>query len=220
MTMTETVVPAGKREREHKPPVGSGAFETPTARTYVATIVGTSPYSQSLAVREEKRQGETDDDREKRTWRGRIHADEKGEVFIPPTAFKNALYEIAKYLSERKPGKGQQTYTKHFEAGLAVIDPAYLGVHRDDVAGQDLFLSAKGIRGAKGGARVWRTYPVIPAGWRAKVTIHLIDPVLVSSPAVVRRYLEEAGRLIGIGRFRPSNGGYYGRFNVESFKAA
>lgn len=51
------------------------------------------------------------------------------------------------------------------------------------------------------------------------MTIHLIDPVLIASPAIVQRYLEEAGRLIGIGRFRPSNGGYYGRFNVETFKA-
>ena len=217
---TETLVLPGKRLTEGKPTKGTGVVETPTARAYIATIVGTSPYSQSLAVREEKRKGETDDDREKRTWRRRIHADENDDVFIPPTAIKNALYEIAKYLSESRPGKGKLTYTKHFEAGLAVLEPAYLGIKKDDVAGQDLFLSAKGIRGAKGGARVWRTYPVIPPGWRATVRIDLIDDVLIANPDIVQRYLEEAGRLIGVGRFRPSNGGYYGRFTVESFKAA
>ena len=28
--------------------------------------------------------------------------------------------------------------------------------------------------------------------------------------------LREAGKFIGIGRFRPRNNGYYGRFDVES----
>jgi hypothetical protein len=37
---------------------------------------------------------------------------------------------------------------------------------------------------------------------------------------VLEHFLRVAGALIGIGRFRPENGGFYGRFTVESFVIA
>ena len=33
--------------------------------------------------------------------------------------------------------------------------------------------------------------------------------------SVFRKHLEEAGKFIGIGRFRPRNNGFYGRFEVK-----
>jgi hypothetical protein len=35
---------------------------------------------------------------------------------------------------------------------------------------------------------------------------------------IFERCLKEAGNLIGVGRFRPQNGGYFGRFTVKSIK--
>ena len=35
---------------------------------------------------------------------------------------------------------------------------------------------------------------------------------------VFRYHLEQAGTFIGIGRFRPRNNGYYGRFKLDSME--
>ena len=53
-------------------------------------------------------------------WRERLHVNSDGYVFIPPMAFKNCISEIAKYRSDKIPGKRNATYTKHFESGVLV----------------------------------------------------------------------------------------------------
>lgn len=184
-------------------------------KVFLATIEGISPYSQSRGFRAKKNTGETPDAFEERTWRERIHADEDGEAFIPGTAFKNCLSEVAKYLSESVPGKGKATYTKHFEAGLLVPDAVPLGVKKADVECEELFLNADGRRG--GGKRVWKKYPVFRK-WGGTVRIMAFDPVLCDKPDKIREYLTHAGQFIGIGRFRPRNNGYYGRFRVTGFR--
>jgi hypothetical protein len=142
-----------------------------------------------------------------------MHVNDKGEVFIPPMAFKNCLSEIAKYLSVQIPGKGKSTYTKHFEAGVMVIDPLVLPVTKDKVQGEWLFVPADGKRGS--GKRVQKCFPVIHQ-WQGDVTYHVLDDVI--SPEVFEQHLKDAGSFIGIGRFRPRNNGYYGRFSVESVR--
>lgn len=178
-------------------------------------LVGSSPLSFSRPVQSKRNTGEQHDDFEERTWRERIHVDEHGVAFIPPMAIKNCLSDVAKYLSESVPGKGKATYTKHFEAGILVVDMVSLGVKAADIEGERLFVPADGRRG--GGKRVWKTFPVLRT-WKAKVVIYIADPVI--KPEKVLEYLEHAGKFIGLGRFRPRNNGFYGRFRVEEFKSA
>lgn len=178
-------------------------------------LVGVSPISFSAPIQSKKNTGESSDAFEERTWRERIHVDSKGEAFIPPTAIKNCLSDVAKYLSESVPGKGKATYTKHFEAGTLVTDPLMLGVKGSQIEGERLFVPADGKRG--GGKRVWKTFPVIRE-WSAVGCVYVLDPVLFDKPEKVEEYLSHAGKFIGLGRFRPRNNGFYGRFNVVDFK--
>jgi hypothetical protein len=142
-----------------------------------------------------------------------MHADAEGMVFIPPMAFKNCLSEAAKYLTMQIPGKGKSTYTKHFEAGVLVFEPMPLGVHKDKVSGEWFFVPSDGRRGS--GKRVSRCFPVFPK-WSGSVVFHIFDPTITKD--VFQRHLEEAGKFIGIGRFRPRNNGFYGRFEMKSLK--
>lgn len=180
-------------------------------KTAVATLESISPYSQSRHYQVEKLPKEGADDFEKRTWRNRMHLTDDGQVFIPPMAFKNCLSEIAKYLGMQIPGKGKATYTKHIEAGILVTDPLVLPVHGDDVPGEWLFVPADGRRGS--GKRVNRCFPRINQ-WSGQVTFHVMDETVTEE--VFRTHLEQAGAFIGIGRFRPRNNGYYGRFRVTN----
>ncbi len=180
-----------------------------------ANLESISPYSQSKHYEIEKigrASGATTEsakDYEIRTWRERCHVDDKGHVMIPPMAFKNALSEIAKYLAIQIPGKGKSTYTKHFEAGVMVLDGLTLPITKADVPGEWLFVPASGKRGD--GKRVSKCFPVIQS-WAGPVTFHILDDVITHE--VFERHLVEAGNFIGIGRFRPRNNGYYGRFKV------
>lgn len=183
-------------------------------KTYEATLVGIAPYSQSKHHIEDKLDKEGPDDYEKRTWRSRLHVDEHGEVFIPPMALKNCLSEAAKFLSIQIKGRGKSTYTKHFEAGLLVFEPIRLGLKAADVKGESLFLPCDGKRG--GGKRVDRIYPFISPGWKGTASIVVVDETVTSD--VLKEHLLQAGQLIGMGRFRPRNNGYYGRFRVDSFQ--
>lgn len=200
------------------------------AKVVIAKLKSISPYSQSKHYVLDKKSGESAGDFEKRTWRERLHVNEEGFVFIPPMALKNCLSEAAKYMSIKIPGKGKATFTKHFEAGVLVVDPIVLPVRKEDVDGEWFFIPSDGKRG--GGSRVDKCMPKIPK-WEGSAQFHILDnEVLNSIPApegmepicptasgemtAFEFHLRQAGGFIGIGRFRPRNNGFYGRFTVEA----
>lgn len=179
-------------------------------KTAICELESTSPYSQSKFYETEKLPKERPDDYEARTWRDRLHVNNDGYVFIPPMAFKNCLSSVAKYLSVQIPGKGKSTFTKHIEAGVLVTDGLPLPIKKEDVDGLWLFVPSDGKRG--GGKRVKKCFPIIHS-WKGEVTFHILDETITED--VFRQHLEESGKFIGIGFFRPQNNGYYGRFKVN-----
>ncbi len=190
-------------------------------KTLTVKLHSVSPYSQSRYYVRDLEQGESNDDNYRRTWREHLHADADGNVFIPPNSLKNCLSEAAKFLSIPVPGKGKATYTKNFEAGVLVTQPAMLGVKKDAVQMEALFLPADGRRG--GPKRVMKYYPVLPE-WETEAEFIILDETVLQSSikdksrTVFQEVLEGAGKFIGLGRFRPRNNGYYGRFDVVSIK--
>lgn len=183
----------------------------------IATVIleGTSPYSQSRYYEQEvpKLEKETGQKYEERTWINRLHTDDKGNILIPPMVFKNCLSEAAKFLGKQIPGKGKSTYTKHFEAGVLVISPLVLPIKKDSIKGEWFFVPSDGVRGS--GKRVNKCFPVIP-NWTGSVDYIVIDDII--DEKIFAYHLEQAGNFIGIGRFRPRNNGFYGRFSVKDIK--
>lgn len=185
-------------------------------RTFVASLESVSPYSQSRHYTDPpKGPKESHKDYEARTWMERCHFDKDSRVFIPPMAFKNCLAESAKFLSMKIQGRGNATYSKHFEAGILVMEPLTLPYKREDVKGEWLFVPSDGKKG--GGKRVDKCFPVFPE-WKGDVTFYVLDETITED--VFTQHLKEAGSFIGIGRFRPRNGGFYGRFGVKKIKEA
>lgn len=168
-----------------------------------------SPMSWSRFHNTPKLERESHDDHEKRTWNQRFHKTADGRVMIPPTAFKNCLDGAAKYLGLKIPGKGNSTYTKHFVAGVLVVEPLILDVQAESLPGDWVFVPANGVKGD--GKRVTKCFPMLYE-WEGTVEFHIYDDTVTRS--VFERVLENAGQFIGLGRFRPQNGGYYGRFDI------
>ncbi len=183
----------------------------------IVEIEGASPLSFSKYYEVPKKEGEKNADYEERTWKERMHYNEEGYVIIPPMALKNCLTNAAKYLSERIEGEGKKTWTKKFEAGLMVVDPIVLSIKKEDVQGERLLVPADGTRG--GTTRVPRIFPKIES-WSGKAKFFIIDESIATTQGgkVFERHLDVAGKFIGLLRFRPSQNGYYGRFNVKSIE--
>ena len=179
-------------------------------------IEGISPYSQS------KYTGERPSDTgaqawEEQTWRERMHRDKDGHLYLPVMSIKYAMVEAARASGDKIKGRGHATWTKKVEHGVLPDPYWYVYVngkqlHYEDVEGERLLLHANGNRNS--GTRVERIMPCIPAGWSATVVLQIIAPELIENPERVLRYLTLAGQFIGIGRWRPENGGVYGRFSV------
>ncbi len=174
-----------------------------------------TPYSQSRNIDPlefPKKPKETHDAAEERLWRNRLHVNADGHVFIPATCFENAIREAAKRLAISVPGKGKTLYSKYFEAGIQIPEGITLSIKGDDVKGERLFVPSDGRPG--GGKRVYKRFPRIDE-WEGSLTIYVFDDLIPE--AVFRKVLESSGFLVGIGRFRPQNRGFYGRYTVESF---
>lgn len=177
-------------------------------------IESVSPYSQSRYHDLPYLEQESHDQYRDRTWREHLHYDEKTkEVHVPPMALKNCITLAAGRLGMKIKGKGMKTFSQYFKSGILVTSPMLLGLFRDDVPGEKLFLPSDGKAGS--GSRVMKMYPRIEA-WKGVAEFLVIDNII--SDEVFERHLIEAGKYIGLGRFRPERNGYYGRFKVNSIK--
>lgn len=187
---------------------------TPEVRICTVHIRGVSPYSVSrhYTLEEPKGDKETHEAYEKRTWRNRLHTNGNGTVVIPGMGFKLALEEAAKYLGTKIPGQGNKTWTKKLKSAVLVTDDMDTGIKADDVRGEWLFVPSDGRRG--GGKRVMKCFPRVEAGWEGRIDFLVMDPILGEDTFL--HFLQEAGKYIGVGRFRPENGGFYGRFEILS----
>lgn len=169
-----------------------------------------SPYSQSRKFVAEEIPNETKEDAEERNWRKRMTTDGNGIVCIPAMALKKCLDSAAARLRMTIPGKGKSEYGKSFVAGVRVAQNPSIGIHMDDVEGEWFFVDAQG---KKGGGRVLRKFPMI-YDWTATVEFLVVDPDITQE--VFGKVLAHAAIMVGIGRFRPENGGVNGQFVVES----
>lgn len=179
------------------------------------TLKSVSPYSPSRSYVHEidRLPKENHEAYEERTWRNKAHTTKDGNIFIPPMSFKMGLDTAAKMLGRRIPGKGQSTYGKFFKSGVLVMEGPVLPVTKDGAECDRIFANADGVRGS--GKRVWRLFPRID-NWEADVQFHVIADEITEE--VFEDHLRQAGAFVGIGRFRPENGGFYGRFEVKNIK--
>lgn len=179
----------------------------------ICYLVSDSPYSQSKHHSTPELDKEHKSDYEDRTWRERMHYDSNGVVFIPATQFMNSIKAAAKYLNIQIVGKGKSTYTKHFDSGVMVVDNLSMGINKNDVERESVFVPSDGRVG--GTTRVVKHFALIPK-WEGSVTYYILDNIIIED--VFDKVLRECGSLIGIGRFRPRNRGWYGRFNVKKIE--
>lgn len=132
-----------------------------------------------------------------------VYRTESGELAIPGEYFRQAIIHAAKYTQDpRSPRKSAMDL---FKAGIAALDDlCSLGTDQWD------YLDRRRVLVQRNG--VTRVRPAMKIGWRATAKFLILLPEYIDAHLLHDR-LNAAGRLIGIGDFRPT----FGRFLITRF---
>jgi hypothetical protein len=185
-------------------------------RVWIENIPG-SPYSQAAQHEEPKHDRESHDDYDVRTWRSKCTVNDKGQVCVPAMAFKQCIDHAAQKLGEKVPGRRGATYKSFFTSGFIcdadvpiangkALTPA-------DAAMVTINANADGVRGS--GKRVKRRFPSF-SQWHGVATFTIVDDIITTD--IFEHTVRSSGLIVGIGRYRPGNGGSNGRFRVTKFE--
>lgn len=129
-----------------------------------------------------------------------VMRDEKGVLAIPGEYFRQSIIHAAKYIQDpRSPRKSAMDL---FKAGLIVnTEAASVGKKDWD------YLDKRRVQVQRNGIN--RVRPALLKGWRATFDIEVLLPEYITRDILLAA-LANAGRLVGVGDFRPT----YGRFTV------
>ena len=132
-----------------------------------------------------------------------VYRNDDHELCVPGEYLRQSIIHAAKYRQDpRSPRKSAMDL---FKAGITSLTQlASLGVKEWDYLHKCRVTIQRNS--------ITRTRPAMKAGWKIEIQLLVNLPEYIS-PASLNETIAAAGRLIGLGDFRPS----YGRFNVVSF---
>jgi len=142
-----------------------------------------------------------EDDVESYVWRNT-----DGELCIPGEYFRQSIIHAAKFKQDpRSPRKSAMDLFKAGVVSLTALAP--LGV-----SGWD-YLDTRRVTVQRAGIN--RTRPAMRTGWSTELQFQILTPEYIDTN-LFQDVLNTAGRLVGVGDFRPT----YGRFFIKSFEIA
>jgi len=174
-------------------------------------------YSQSANHRTPKlHDRESDEDYDARTWPEHCTTNKDGIVCVPAMALKQCVDSAAWKLGMKIPGRRGASYKTFFASGFFCEEDAPIAngkpLTKEDAEMIKISCNPQGIRGARG--RVDRRFPQF-RGWKGIAPFIIVDEIITNQ--VFEVHVEKAGMIVGIGRFRPENGGINGRFRPIKF---
>lgn len=129
-----------------------------------------------------------------------IAHDDDGWLAIPGEYFRQSLIHAAKFLQDpRSPRKSAMDL---FKAGL-IVSPEFASVGKRTWD----YLDKRRVQVQRNGVN--RVRPALLKGWRATFDVEVLLPEYINRETLLA-VVNNAGRLIGVGDFRPT----YGRFTV------
>lgn len=133
-----------------------------------------------------------------------IYRNEEGEICLPGEYLRQAIIHAAKFRQDpRSPRKSAMDLFK--AAVVPLSELATLGVKDWD------YEDRRRVTVQRNG--ITRIRPAMRAGWKCTVELMCNIPEYVD-PMLLRQVIDDAGRLIGVGDFRPT----FGRFTVASWE--
>lgn len=139
------------------------------------------------------------DDTESYVWR-----DEAGNICVPGEYVRQSIIHAAKF--KQDPRSPRKSAMDLFKAGVVSLTPlASVGKSEWD------YLDERRVTIQRNG--ITRVRPAMRSGWKASFIFQILTPEYIDM-ALFQDILTTAGRLTGIGDFRPT----YGRFSISMFR--
>lgn len=189
---------------------GKSAIEAGLPYTVSVTVEGASDLLfhrwncesvQSKAVAAKNSKAKKEDDIESYVWRN-----QKEELCVPGEYFRQAIINAAKFKQDpRSPRKSAMDLFRAGVVSLTALAP--LGVKSWD------YLDTRRVTIQRAGIN--RTRPAMRQGWKAELDFQVLTPEYID-PVLFQDVLNTAGRLVGVGDFRPT----YGRFFVTKYEVS
>lgn len=133
-----------------------------------------------------------------------VYRDENGDIALPGEYLRQSIITAAKY--KQDPRSPRKSACDLYKAGVVCLTAmASFGTTQWDYEDRRRVVIAR--------SGINRTRPAMSAGWRASFDFMVLTPEYISRSSL-QDTLITAGRLVGVGDFRPT----YGRFNVINFK--
>jgi hypothetical protein len=171
-------------------------------------VIGTSPYlyhrwsvdgveAKSKAAKGSKAKKEDD-------LESYVYRDESGDLCIPSEYFRMSCIHAAKY--KQDPRSPRKSAMDLFKAGLVCLTDLNTVGKRDwdFVDRRRVMIQRNGIT---------RHRPALNQGWKVKLVFQVLTPEYISKE-LLNEVVQSAGRLVGVGDFRPT----FGRFQVTKFE--
>lgn len=132
-----------------------------------------------------------------------VYRDEAGDLCLPGEYVRQSVLMAAKFRQD--PRSPRKSAFDLFKAGVvSITELASLGVKEWDYLDRRRVVIQRNA--------VTRERPAMRAGWTANVQLQVLVPEYISLD-VLSDVLTNAGRLVGVGDFRPT----FGRFRIDKF---
>lgn len=133
-----------------------------------------------------------------------VYRNAAGDICLPGEYLRQSIIHAAKF--QQDPRSPRKSAMDLFKAAIVPLtDLASLGTGEWDYEDmRRVMVQRNGIT---------RVRPAFTEGWKATIVLMVNIPEYVS-PALLRRAVDDAGRLVGVGDFRPT----FGRFNVSNWE--
>lgn len=131
-----------------------------------------------------------------------LYRNKEGKNVIPSVHIESSMVKAG--VNERVAGRGKKTYKDHMKAFI-VVEPEDILIDPQDYEEDRRFVRVQR-------AKIMRTRPKFPTGWKANFTILVLDDTIPMK--VIENILSFAGAYVGIGDWRPK----FGRFEVTKFE--
>jgi hypothetical protein len=133
-----------------------------------------------------------------------VYKDRSGDICLPAEYFRMSIINAARF--KQDPRSPRKSAMDLFKAGVVVLDElCSLGSKDWD------YIDRRRVMVQRNG--ITRCRPAMFAGWKCVAHLQVLLPEYIS-PQLLNETIQAAGRLIGVGDFRPT----FGRFMVTGFR--
>jgi len=132
-----------------------------------------------------------------------VYRTSNGNLAIPSEYFRMSIINAAKY--KQDPRSPRKSAMDLFKAGIVALDE-----HCDLGIKDWNYIDRRRVTIQRNG--ITRCRPALTAGWKCTALLQVLLPEYIS-PALLNETVQAAGRLVGVGDFRPT----FGRFAVINF---